>query len=347
MSVEEFKKDLWDSLTDVPSAKIIARNQIVMRCPICGDSKKDPNKKRFYVKLDLKDNNSPVLYHCFNCESSGILTPSLLRSLDINNLTLNSNLLSYNKKSLKNIKKSLGLNNNEFNFKIPKPRDNNSNKLKMDYLNNRLGLNLSLDNWARFKVIFSLNDFMKLNNIETLTTSYEKANLLESDYVGFLTSKQEFINFRLITNNKEAKRYEKYTIYKNLDNSRKFYTIPMYIDLLTSEPIYINIAEGVFDILGVYFHVREQNLRNNIYVAVCGSGYLSPLQYFIKLGVFGKNVIVNIYSDNEYEKSPWYYRNIVKEIGPFVGKINLYYNDKSKDFGVPKKQIEVIHKRIP
>ena len=37
------------------------------RCPLCGDSKKNPYKKRF----NLNWNNGVPGYHCFNCSRHG------------------------------------------------------------------------------------------------------------------------------------------------------------------------------------------------------------------------------------------------------------------------------------
>ena len=35
------------------------------RCPVCGDSKKNPNKMRFYVYYGRENNN--MMVECFNC----------------------------------------------------------------------------------------------------------------------------------------------------------------------------------------------------------------------------------------------------------------------------------------
>ena len=118
------------------------------------------------------------------------------------------------------------------------------------------------------------------------------------------------------------------------------YIATLNTNTLTDENIHINIAEGSFDILGVYFHVKNMNRENNIYIAVNDSGYMSVLKYFLGLGLVGKNIIINIFSDKD--KEPWFYKKLISELKSFVGKINLYYNELSKDFGVPKNQIKTI-----
>lgn len=45
----------------------IKGNNVSMRCPLCGDSKKSKLKKRFNVTYD----NGSAFYHCFNCGKTG------------------------------------------------------------------------------------------------------------------------------------------------------------------------------------------------------------------------------------------------------------------------------------
>ena len=126
----------------------------------------------------------------------------------------------------------------------------------------------------------------------------------------------------------------------SIDNTRKFYTIPNQIDMMTTEPIYINLAEGTFDILGVFYHIKQQELKNQIYAAVCGSAYTSVVKYFISLGLVGDNIHVNIYSDSD--KDYYWYSRMINELSPFVKSIKIYYNSKAKDYGVHKDKIDLV-----
>lgn len=59
---EDFREFLNDKAWDYfPSSKIKVGNEVHMRCPICGDSKKNSRKKRGYWY------SSTASYHCFNC----------------------------------------------------------------------------------------------------------------------------------------------------------------------------------------------------------------------------------------------------------------------------------------
>lgn len=339
-----FKSYLKEEILNIPMAKEdpYKNGQIILRCPFCGDSRKSKSSRHMNIRL-VEDSDEPIIFHCFRCDISGLLTPEILRVFDIRGLQLSSDLKKYNNESLAKMgKNNLGLKDNNYNFKIPipKPDDQLANKKKR-YIENRLGI--SLENHlelASKRIIFSLADFLKVNNINNITVSREKAIMLNNDYIGFLTTRQEFIIFRDITG-KNKLRYIKYNIYNSIDNTRKFYTIPNKIDILTSENIYLNIFEGTFDALGGFYNINNQKLENQIYVAVCGCGFKSVIDYFIRKGLIG-NLIINIYSDQD--KNIYFYKEIYNKYKDFVKEMNVIYNLKSKDVGVSKDQIEL--KRI-
>lgn len=340
MNHRQLKVLILDQLMQTQASNFDKIDQVTVRCPFCGDSMKDLNHSHFSVKLNLKS-DEPILFHCLRCDIGGILTPSILREFNVNNLQLNSGLLIYNKKAVNSIRKKLGIINNNLDFIVPTPRITDNTIMKKEYIENRLGLSFSIDELVKLKVVFSLGEFLKINDIISLTCNKEKAQMLHDDYVGFLTSKNEFINFRDVTG--KNKRYNVYNIYKNLDNTRKFYTIPNEIDLLTTDTIEINIAEGVFDILGIFYHIKEGITKNNLYTAVCGAGYISVLKYWIQTGVFD-NVIINIYSDSD--RYPSFYKNIKHDLDDWIYDVKLYYNTLGKDYGVKKHQIEIKRKKI-
>jgi len=341
MNESEFKQFVEYKLLQLPFAHRINYNQIALRCQFCGDSKKDPRKTRFYVQTNVT-NDKPILYNCFNCGESGILTPSVLRTFDINDLSLNSSLITFNKNIQKKFNKIYNIKDNKFNYKVPIGRDGTSDVIKKKYIEDRLGLSFTFEELQKLKVIFSLEQLLAINEIDKVTVNSSRANSLNDDYVGFLSVRNEFIIFRDITNNNKL-RYDKYSIMPSIDNTRKFYTIPNKIDILTNEPIYINLAEGTFDILGVFYHIKNKQLHNQIYTAVCGSAYTSVIKYFISTGLVGDNIIINIFSDND--KDEYWYSKMVKEISPFVNSINIYYNTKSKDYGVHKDKIDLIQSK--
>ena len=43
------------------------------RCPFCGDSTSNLNTGHMYIRIN-PDDNFNIVYHCFKCEESGIMT---------------------------------------------------------------------------------------------------------------------------------------------------------------------------------------------------------------------------------------------------------------------------------
>ena len=72
--------------------------------------------------------------------------------------------------------------------------------------------------------------------------------------------------------------------------------------------INIHIAEGPFDILGVFYHLMNGELENNLYYAVCGFGYGTILRNIISAGL-NTGLNVHIYADNDKSDeeiiNPW------------------------------------------
>lgn len=348
------KEMVWDLLREnVQPCQQHGRDELSVRCPFCGDSYKNKNSTHMYIKIDVSNETEPMMFNCFRCDTHGVLTPQILRMLEVSNLEINSSLTRFNKKAVKGVRQALGIKDNNLDFKIPRCDETNPRNIqKRDYICNRLQQDISFEELYRLKTIFSVYDFLNANNIKEISVHKSKLRMLNDDYVGFLTTRNEFINFRQVTPNKYGKRYEKYTVVTSIENTRKFYTIPTRVDLLSSKPIEINIAEGVFTLLGVYYNVKQQNMENQIYVAASGSGLTSVIKYFIRQGIIG-NVIVNVYADRD--KFPEYIAKQMKDIWDWVDTIHLYYNNfydastkqYENDFGVPADRIQLIEKKIP
>lgn len=339
MSSIEVKKMLRKKLLELPHAKPSGKS-IIEFCPFC---LKDTDHGHFYITID-ENSDMPILYHCFRCEMAGILNGEVLRSLGIRDLKLSSSLLTYNKRSA-SYNKSKGVKSNEIHMKIPESKE--LYEWKKSYIENRLGIQLSFKEMEELKTVFSLGDLLNTNKVNRINCKKETALTLHKDYVGFLTCKNEFVIFRDCTNRNE-KRYFKYPIFNDLDNTKKFYTIPNEIDIMTEDNINIVLAEGVFDILGIYHHVFNKKKKNMIYTAVCGCGYELVIKYFIQLGLVGDNICLHIFSDTD--KSRYFYEKMFSKskLKEWLGSVTLYYNSApgEKDFGVSKDKITLVMKKI-
>lgn len=343
MDNKSFKEELFRRLLELPVAYSTNSTQVVVRCPFCGDSIKDLSHGHFYVKIDVDNDKVPVMYNCFRCKTSGVMKSEVLRSLEIHNLDLSSNLSRYNKKAVKELVKELGLKLGKLNYNVPLAKTNLSNNKKKQYIENRLGINFSFEELQNLKIVLSLKDFLLHNKIQNITCDAKRAVQINNDYVGFLSLKNNFIIFRDITD-KHKERYIKYTLEKDLMNHGTFYSIPNIIDILTTGKIELHLAEGTFDILGVYHHITNKDIYNKIYVSVTGGDYVSPIKYFLNLGIVD-NVDIHIYSDSEVPKY-FYTKHIKKKFDIWVDNIYIHYNELSKDCGVPKEQISLLTYKI-
>lgn len=329
----ELKRKIFNLLEKY--LEVVENDQYKARCPLCGDSQKDETKKRFYIKFNF-DNDDPIKYNCFNCNSHGYLKPFVLRAFNTLSYDINSALLKSNKELNKNSKKRISRYTKKLNIDIPLYNYDKTIESKKKYIEDRLGIEISYKELRDLKCVLNLSSILKLNNITKITCKQTKALLLEKSYVGFVNAMNNTIIYRNINQDK----YPPHIKYKIIPNTEgeKFYTIPNTIDILSEETIYINIAEGVYDILGVYFHINNKDKYNQIYVAATDSSFDNICEYYITKGIVG-NVVVNIYSDRE--KKPEIYNRLIKRVKPWVREVNLLYNSKAKDTGVRKEMISL------
>lgn len=333
----DFKDALYETLITI-QPRNITRTHVTIRCPFCGDSVKHQNSTHFGIKIDRANPTEPVLFNCFLCNTAGVMTAEILHSIEVNDIQITAGMKMFNKSISGNLKR-MGYRSNTIEMSLQVPEDNDLNRIKLEYVQKRLGISFTYEELVGLKTVFSLAQLLSANEIDSLTTSVDKARELNLKYVGWLTTKKEKIVFRQVLDS-SYKRYEKYEIFNQLDNTTKFYTIPNQIDLLSNEPTTLVIAEGTFDIIGAYYHVFNCQDDRTIYSAACGSGFLNVIKYFIRQG-FINNLDVIILSDNEPHRTKKFYKKELEPVSAWINHVQIYYNELSKDFGVPKNQIKV------
>lgn len=330
-------------LLTLPVSDRVKEDDIVIRCPYCGDSVKHSNHGHLHVRINVND-DLPMIYHCFRCDESGIVNPGFLRDIDINDRSYNPELIRYNNKASKNFCKKLNISTKKLNYMNELPSIIELAEKKKEYIENRLGIKFTYDELIELKTVFNLAEFLYTNDLKVNDKMKPTVRLLTYNYVGFLSTDNEFIVLRNIYNDNNT-RYYKYNVRPFMqEKANKLYIIPTTLDLLRTDEIYINIAEGIFDIFGIYYHIKNKDRKNNVYASVCGCGFVSASKYFLKLGIIGCNVTINIFSDKD--KDIYFYKDLFKEIEPLVGHIYLYYNNIGKDYGVKKEEIELIRSKI-
>jgi hypothetical protein len=314
---------------------------IITRCPFCGDSIKNRNKGHLYIKVVIAE-GEVSWYKCHKCGTKG-LTDSYLFGL----LSIYDDELEFLRKVNDTVASKqygkLGLRDNKIKpIKILPPLNNAFTKAKIKYINKRIGISLTQKDIEKFKLVFNLRDFLDYNNIKNITRDNKIITNLDESYVGFLSAKSEFINFRIIDDNlidKYNQRYENYNIFDLHDNTRRFITIKDKIDIMKN--ITIKTCEGPFDLMGIYKNVCDEESKNTIYVANMGMSPESVMFYYIRKGViFNK---LQIYADKGVSLD--YYRDLKQnKLGyKYKGNIEVFYNDfkDKKDFGVPKEEIKL------
>lgn len=315
-----------------------AQTQYTIRCPYCGDSR-NINHGHFSIHIDV-NTDTPMLFRCFKCDKSGIINISILEDIGLNvGIDLNDSLRVFNKKI---IKRNKLIDNSVENYIVPLYKSSLLNDKKKDYLNNRLGTNYSYEELQELKVILDLFEFIKLNEIKYIpNVSFKYLDLLNENYIGFLSTNNNCITFRCIHSNVKLMRYSKVILNPSNINGNTFYNIPNKLDLLYTDSINIHITEGIFDILSVYSNVNDNNKERNYYFASCGFGYNTILRYLIYNGI-NTGLTIHIYSDNDksdYNHKKYLFNN--NYLSEWFERIIIHRNTfgKEKDYGVPKDRI--------
>ena len=318
------------------------------RCPYCGDSLK-ANTGHLYIRISLKD-NYPIVYNCFKCGVSGILREEQLSKLGIENPNIKNNIIALNKSADKVSSKSISNDQKTmfFDFKYPDPVRGEMTQ----YVEDRLGIQLSDQDLKDIKIITSLREFLEINDIKTSMIHPSIVKNLMDHYVGFLTFGNSHILFRDITGSEEIS-WIKYPIIKESSQNRVIYTIASQIDIFTKGTITVNIAEGVMDVVSSKYNLKYDG-ENHLHIAVSGKYYERVLMFLIDMGIVGKNVRVNIFADNDHAfnkkaKNPTtiqYFKKALNKYRWVFGKIYIYYNQLNKDIGVPKDKISLIEYQI-
>lgn len=313
------------------------------RCVLCGDSKKNPYKKRLYINCDPTKPDDPVWYKCFNCNACSILTKDMLNAIaDGASMDALQGLRRANKSAFENsgsTKVNQYYNRKEIKMIFPSLRNKDYLLRKYQYLcRDRLGRMIPPEDFSMLKLVWSLKDFIGENHLKLQNSDVDPA-ILERDYLGFASVKNEYIVFRDITNRNKYRWY-KYNIFNMHGNTSSYYAIQNGIDVMSREPIHIVIAEGTIDTLGILYHLYDGVQGNNIFLSTCNGAFEEPIRYYLGKGLVGSNIHIDCYIDND---TKYDFRKLRERLSPYVmGKknIHIFHNTKQKDFGYPKEEIE-------
>lgn len=341
-------EQIKEYLLEQPMARISpSGKELSMRCPFCGDSVKSSTSTNFSINIDPESNRF-LNYQCFrsSCLTKGVVDQDFLDRLgfvkydcirELNNFLRVRNKQSGNKKYRGRIRKELS--------NVLNTSSKISNK-KLEYINNRLGLDLSFKDLYDLKINLSLSDLLRINEVSIPKGKEFYYDALSNYGVSFISAYNDYVIIRDISKSgKLHKRYTNINIFDNYDNVTKAYCIPTKLNLLSTEPTVINITEGAFDILGVYYHLDiDRNYENQLFLAASGAGIVNVIYHYIKqYGLI--NIKINIFSDSDVSVDKYKKLKKIKEL-LFNFDVTIYYNTIKKDFGVKKDEINLIHSRL-
>lgn len=317
-------------------------SQCTMRCPYCGDSR-DPRNQHMYIGPNRKANNL-ICFNCFLCNEGGPVTLKFFRDIGCYDTDLINEVLDFNNACSKrnNYARLSERYNNPSVNSIINIGDSGEAFEKLEYINNRLGSQLTFEDLNRLKIILNLNRYLLDNHIGNTTRYPQIMNELSQKSIGFLSVDNSHVIMRTIVDPKTlnptiARRYNNYTIFIT-PNNYLYYILPGQVN--PSRPITIYMTEGPFDILSVYLNI-VQNKDNCIFAAACGkTQYCGLARYiFTTIGIPPQLSNIQLYSDNDM--------NMI-EFGKFKYQmsilgvpISIHRNtmENEKDFGVPINRI--------
>lgn len=315
--------------------------EINCRCFYCSDSK-TYSKGHMYIKIPQTENDVSTFY-CQKCKTSGIVTPKILMEWDAYDSSIATELSLYNKEVLSKPQNRIFKGYEIYNIKNNFISNTELSKIKLDYINSRIGTNLSYKDCVNLKIVLNLNDILYCNKLR-YTRDPKIVQSLNDNFVGFLSHDNAFLNMRNLnlTEMYESinKRYINYNLVGKFDNTCRFYNVPSIVDMnkLISNPIQLHVAEGPFDILSIYLNLRKER-TNVVYTSIGGSGYKGIIRYFIlKLKI--PYMEIHIYPDNDISVEEMI--SIKNYLSIFGYSLYIHRNrfPGEKDFGVPKNRMD-------
>lgn len=306
-SLNKFKEELINS--GVLKRTATRRDQFRGKyCPRCGDE-----KYHCYVKINVTT-DEPVLWHCFKCNEGGIVGKEFLKAYGLDNVTLPKNV-KYQKAIEIHETVSTKLNAVSCN-----ELDNVDDVI--NYIYGRIGVYVNLTDLQMFRYVG--------NPISYVKEFFDDGDLkqLKNRHWFQLTNGNIIGRF-----NNDDTEYRWLRFYTKRIRGRGIYTMRCGVD--THDVINIVIAEGIMDVIGLYYHYP---LENAIYIATLGSDYKAGIQHVLKMGLFGDSVMIHIFKDsdvnNDMIKIPDGMMKLYKHI-------YVYQNMAGKDYGVHKDGLDI------
>lgn len=343
MNGEEYKNFLMTYIK--PWARPASGGRVInCRCFYCADSK-TYNHGHFYISIP-QNYKEMSLFYCQKCKVGGLVTPNKLMEWNLYDPDIVMELTKHNKVAGNLPENKMYKDSEIYRIMNDSITDDKLSIFKLKYINDRLGSSFTYQDCINLKLVLNIKDMINRNHLQ-LTRDSRIIDQLDSGFMGFLSLDNAFLNLRNLDITKGLhesidKRYVNYNIFGKYDNTKRFYTVPVNIDMNDFRPIDLHIAEGSFDILAIYLRNRDDILNRNIFTSIGGSGYQGVVRFFINWLKY-PNLRIHIYPDSDISRDQII--NVFKSIAVFGFPMYIHRNIKpgEKDFGVtPDRIIEAI-----
>lgn len=316
--------------------------EVVCKCHYCPD-----DGDHYHMNISIPQSEGELSYfNCFKCHTGGAVTYRRLIQWGIIDPEWNEILTNHNRVAA-------GLNPaaaNELEDFIFNTQPYNAltevSLLKMKYINDRLGTNLTIQDAIDNNIILDLGYTLNSNRIYKYTRDIRVMQALSDNFLGFLSYDRNFVNLRRLIpegNMHESvdKKYINYNIRGRKNNTLKFIMFPTYLNLY--ELIKVHIAEGPFDALSIKYNLRG-NQPNDLYCAVTGNAYKGLIKYLITgLGIMNMELHLYIDSDNA---GIYFLKDLLESLSMYRDPIYIHRNQIGKDMGVRPEEIQESIERI-
>ena len=330
--IEQVRKFLLQNKK--PSYQTTDKKEVRVRCPYCGDSKKDRNHAHMYIEM-----TPPFMFYCQRCDTSGVLNSQTLRDLGLYSNDLSVSVIEANK----TVKRNQGvekLNAVKFDTKLNNV-ENEFTEKAVDYVSKRMGIQLTNEELVtRYKAVTNAAQFFEDNRMKPPVGWNNQVMYDFYNSIGFLSSDGSHVIFRDMTGLQKKKYFNLNLQPHNFSISSKIYNISSSVNMMAPS-VNLIITEGIFDIMGVYEHFYKDTVKDRddyIFAASCGKGFLAVISHYVQMGFLDLNI--TIYSDSDV--NIFFYKDL-KETSPYLKNVSItvYYNTLEKDFGIPKDRIKL------
>lgn len=343
----DLKQKIIDQLAEFPVYyPNRSKTQHVIRCQACGDSD-NLSHAHLSIHIDV-DDDRPMVYRCFRCNDSGIVSLDKLYDWGISLSEDDKSSFSiYTKKSKR---KYNGLFNDNFeDYFIPEETQMVLNQAKINYLNARLGSSFTLSECRELKIVTNVQNLLAQNQIR-YNVEPKIIQMLQMNFIGFLSLNNNRImcrNINPLSTDKDFRWYNLILNEKNL-NPYTFYSIPNSLNLYYTHDINIHVAEGIFDILSIYTNLKQRSKENNFYYASCGAAAANVMGFLIDRGI-NTGINLHLYADKDksddfHMKYLRYESNLYQWCDKIIIHRNRYTGEK--DYGVPMEKIKDSYRTI-